>query len=500
MKTDYIIDILSHILQSVGRKVNRRDVAAALFSDYSFPSMASIVNTLKYFGIRGEAYEIDEEYLYTTDKMPVVHTNLFGGHFYIVKSLTAERITLYDGIYRKVTLDYFRKIWDNKVIFIEHNCTPSAKHNFYKEHLSTQFTMTLATLMAVILMSIQLKTVFNIWNVVINFAGIILSFILLKDKILTFSRLPLCNIGKNINCKTAIQLNTFDKYPLLSLPAIGLLFFVFDLVFSLCVHHNSIVSKLITFVALLIMLFLSAYQIFKLRRYCLYCLSVFALIVVKTIVITTFPTIPGVHYKALIIAFCLSLICCLLVIKFLIQEKRIFEEEVEALRLKRNPYVFSSLMMKNESVNVDTQNSLVWGNPDAKTEITIIVDLHCKYCKRIICQMRHMIQEFPDRYSWKLMINGKSTSDMIEKEYVSKNKEIYGLYHLYSKHADDVLAYICMGRHYNPAKFEHEIPDLNPYQQQKHITGLMLTSFPIVLINGRLLPKEYQLKDLKYLF
>lgn len=87
----YIIDIVRYYLKTYRIAFKNIDLYKVLVTDSNFPSLASISNTLDYYGISSSAFISDDKVSSMLRKNMLVHTVLKDGHFFIIKHILKDK-------------------------------------------------------------------------------------------------------------------------------------------------------------------------------------------------------------------------------------------------------------------------------------------------------------------------------------------------------------------------------------------------------------------------
>lgn len=120
MKKDslYIISIIQSILKNENIQSNREEIYQMLLSDKSYPSILSIINTLKIWGINCNAYQSDYKSLVENEGYKIVHTTDNEGHFYLFEN-RGENVLLNDGEKNIISQREFFQRWDGIIAIAE---------------------------------------------------------------------------------------------------------------------------------------------------------------------------------------------------------------------------------------------------------------------------------------------------------------------------------------------------------------------------------------------
>ena len=118
MDPGYLLSLIQTVLQYSGIRQKQKDIYRILCSDERYPSALSIIKTLAYWGVSASAYQADLGNIKKETGLKIVHLNVNGGRFFIVKEIGEHEIILVDTVKRTLPLDAFVEMWDG----IEHEC------------------------------------------------------------------------------------------------------------------------------------------------------------------------------------------------------------------------------------------------------------------------------------------------------------------------------------------------------------------------------------------
>ena len=174
----YIIDIVRYYLKTYRIAFKNIDLYKVLVTDSNFPSLASISNTLDYYGISSSAFISDDKVSSMLRKNMLVHTVLKDGHFFIIKHILKDKVILYDGKKHSVPISSLLKIWDGIIL----TTTSSTSLDNCKSSKDIPIN---AALMAILICSVLLLgfwhcTQLHILLILLNCVGLALSILLVK--------------------------------------------------------------------------------------------------------------------------------------------------------------------------------------------------------------------------------------------------------------------------------------------------------------------------------
>lgn len=489
----YLIDIIINILKKQSVFVSRKEVYRVLFSDSHFPSLASITTTLSYFGINSNAYFAHIDDLKGMSNA-LLHTNEKEGHFYIMNSINDDVIDLYDGKRKSLSISQFISLWDGIVLTVED------KHNFgYIEKNNNNKYALPIVLSIIFILSIMVISDELLYNFIANILGLTCSFILFHQQINIYEHTLFCEIGKNIDCNYVSKKNPVSKWIPAGLPIIGIYYFLFDLAYLFAIQTQNFLTLSVNLSAALIMMALAVYQITKIKKYCLFCLGITFIVILK-LAFFIFPLPPitfRIFTETLLLAAVIYIICYLLFFKT-INSKILLEREIELLSIKRNESVLSCYFDKVSNLNIQQNLSLCFGNINALDTITTVISLDCEHCKKVVKDVNLLMQKFPQKYRWQLVIDGFEAADNNKDAFIKNNKRQLYLYTLYRHSQTDCLKTLfaqSYKEHFNI--FDETI--ITYRDLLASIRNMNIQHYPSVFINSHRLPSGYKITDIPYI-
>ena len=233
----YIIDIVKYYLKTYRIAFKNIDLYKVLVTDSNFPTLASISNTLDYYGISSSAFISDDKVSSVLQKNMLVHTALKDGHFFVTKQISKDKVVLYDGKKHSVPLDSFLKIWDG--IILTTTATPLGNYKSAKERPIN------AALMAILICSVLL---FGFWHctqlhillILLNCVGLALSILLVKNRTGINLYDKYCKIGKFFDCEIVSIKQPFSGIIPFHLDELGVFYFLWNISSALLMNDNTI--------------------------------------------------------------------------------------------------------------------------------------------------------------------------------------------------------------------------------------------------------------------
>lgn len=280
------------------------------------------------------------------------------------------------------------------------------------------------------------------------------------------------------------------------MPILGISFFLFDYLYLILFGYDNLSLLPFYLCGSFLMASLIIYQLLFVKKYCLYCIGVSIVVFIKTVfVIVSFNT--AFNLSQILISILASSAICSFVLLHKIIERKNFDNEISLLIVKRNPKVINALFHNRQQNLSSYDNVLIYGNPKATTKITTFVDLNCKYCRKVMQDMVFLLKRFPQRFCWNLIIDGFIKAELSEEDFEHINYRQLYIYTLYKKKdKNDFLR----SRINIPKKWSCSLSIITQYKALlESIKNLNLNHYPIIIVNDKILPKEYKIEDLQYI-
>lgn len=169
--------------------------------------------------------------------------------------------------------------------------------------------------------------------------------------------------------------------------------------------------------------------------------------------------------------------------------------------LKGQDEIFEALLKKESHYPVSKNTSqIIFGNPTANIEITILTNPHCEPCANMHKRVVDILKDAGDKlcvqyifssFSDELLISTRFLIATYLQKEINEAKQIYTYW--YKKGKNDYKSYI---QTFSYRLDSHEIDiELQKHEQWKKQHQLMAT--PTILINGYKLPDRYKIEDIK---
>lgn len=239
----------------------------------------------------------------------------------------------------------------------------------------------------------------------------------------------------------------------------------------------------------------SGYSQLKVGKLCPLCLTILACMIIQASIVVYIPFWTANLGLLTVWAACTV---CYLSLFTLYSHNRLNQQEnidtkIENLKLKRNKDV---LLMKSSWV-VHVKAPIILGTKTSQINVTTIISPSCRHCRKIVSELFSLIEQEMD-FQWNIILGKTAIND-------SENikKWIQGYIYDKNKFIQDLYFWSC-GRSRNLSyKSGPDPQDLKVKElcqdNERQIESLNISSFPRIILNGRLLSSVYSVDDLKLL-
>lgn len=291
----------------------------------------------------------------------------------------------------------------------------------------------------------------------------------------------------------------------ISLSTLGMSYFVVNLI--ILFSSPSFISTIFMFcIFILPFTFWSIwYQAIRLKEFCSLCIGVLVCIWGLFFSLLSNNQLGNIHLMDVVYVGCsylLGLYAFHSFVGFQIKERQNTRITYQLCALKSKCVVFDSLLKEQPYYELNKQIGIVLGNPFANNTITIISNPHCDPCSKLHPFLVNLLEQKENPYSIQILLT-------------SFNEELEKSCHLWIAMYQNLSSQKFvkfMGDWYNRGRYEYReyyqkyisviksSTALATYESQKiWLNNLRISNTPTILINGFLLPEEYELKDLVYL-
>ena len=481
----YIVSIIRYILESEKIQKSSKDVYKMLLSDKHYPNLLSILNTLKFYGIEYNAYQANYESLQESKGYKIIHTSDNEGHFYLYE-YKGDKVLLNDGTKTYISEQEFKDRWDGVVVIVKQ--TNNKRNPFYYfTSLKLSILIILFTLLLYSFITANIGTSLFLLNAL----GAFISGLLLKKDYHEYEELPFCHIKKKFNCELVNKNNPIHFFSNTSFALFPLLFFIGIILQNIIVTYQTIFTYIAYVIAVVVSMLMLCVQTLIIKKYCILCLTISLIVLIETGIIYNTEISYVYNIRGDSISFLLAFVICFVINEKLKADRNLISATIQLLKFKRDKIIFNLLCSKSEEIEFKSY-CMKFGNDNADNIIHTFLQPQCKYCKNVIREMSTLIRS-NHNITWLVSINGINN----RKNFVRCNELQLKAMQLYKENKEEALDFLLNGSIGNSLKIEDDV--IKQFRcQLEEIEEHDIAYYPMILFNGKKLPREYQISDLTY--
>jgi len=490
----------------------------------AYPSLSSISDTLTDWQIENLAINSSIEQLKEIPYPAIAHLSKNDGHFVVLQKLDGELLNYIDpeiGLVKE-SLQNFEKKWTGVVLLVQAN-KKSGEENYQQKRRQEIFHKVslvtvgvLAILLALLPLSIIPLYLLSIY--VLKIIGSVLCYFLLQKQFgggnATIN--AFCKMGGKSDCDSVINSPASTIFGV-HLSEIGFWYFIgglLSIVIGALANESSLLGSLsvLSAVVLPFSLFAVYYQGWVIKKWCPLCLAVMGVFWLEVITHFIIGNPLAMTWKSLSIAFVgfsLPLIFWSSVRQQFLDSLKLPKVERNLNRFLKSERVFQKLLEDQPEIEIGNfSNELQAGVGEAPITITIVSNPVCEPCAYAHSVVEGLLEQFEGKIKvvFRFAINPSDTKS-VSYEMLSHLMDL--LLTTSSEKPIEALSnwYVKNGKS-NVKKWKKEYSSLANHNQDA-ITKLInehskwyamagIKSTPTVLINGKVLPEEFSVADLKY--
>ena len=511
-------------LELISVKVNHRTVNEVLQNHPDHDSLLAISDSLKKWKVDTLAMNVDPKNLWNIPLPFITQLRNKSADFIVVEKVEDETIVYRSSgaskPFRKPITEFLSR-WNPVVLMAETN-EESGETDYDKTRrkfllqraklpLAFIYIVTFATL---IYFSANPPAGFAAYSslLVLKLAGLLVTSFLLWyeiDKRNPFLQKICSGIGKT-NCNAILSSRQSKLFNWLSWSEVGFFYFfgslALVLLFSLSPEFFAVAAWL-NVLALPYTIFSIYYQGSVAKQWCILCVTVQVLLVLEFIASLSFGLLrPVVLSFGTTLLIVLCLLCAPLLWSLL---KNVFQRGVnfnklktEYLRLKYNDEIFDSLLQKQNAIIGSVESlGIVLGNPQGSIQIIKVCNPYCGPCAAAHPELENLIKE-NDEVKVRIIFTATTDESDFRKLPVKHLLALDGDHKKIASALDDW--YLPQKKNYQAFAAKYPLNGELNLQEEKikamhtwcRINNISAT--PTFYLNGRQLPSNYNVGDLKY--
>ena len=475
-------------------------------------NMYGLKKMLDVYGVKTMGVYVDTKDLLELNYPCILHIH---GDFVIGLDCKANTVRfLQHGKETTLSYDVFRQTWTGNALVVQE--TTNATEPDYKEHqrdelISNAKTYSIPLMLALavvvgLVSNLGSINVFEAMRILLSCSGIFVCAMLMEKQLYGESRYGdrVCSLFHHTDCGSVLD-GPMAKVFGISWSEIGLGFFIANILL-LSVYPSSVgVVAVISWIAMLYGVWSVCYQWRVAKSWCVLCLIVQAIIWAQGIMaIIQYSSVPFTLNLFSSLFACMFFAVCIMAAHQYANAYAAEDERINAVQkyraLKANSAVAKVLFEQSGYYETSLKDSsIIFGNVNAKIRVTILSNPHCNPCARMHKRVERLLsmkeKEICVQYIFSSFNETLEDSSryLISCYFNNTGKEALRRFELwYTKEKYD---YERIVKQNFESIHTHEIEE----QMKKHAAWRKKTSLvatPTVLVNGHILPDEYDLEDL----
>jgi uncharacterized membrane protein len=494
-------------LKHCGIKISVSFVRERIQSHPDYPAFVSLTDSLDELGLPNTAFVCDKHQYAELHYPLLAHLNKNGGDFIVINSpaiFASNKNAVHD-------------LWDGVCLYVEKkSIIQNQEHNERlltekKEFKKQAFAVMAMACLLLVMTGIYISIFFVIFQLLSRLGIAICSLIVLhsfgEDNIITEQ---LCATDSNHGCDTVLQ-SKAGSWKGISLGDVGLTYFTGSSIFLALTASTTALAgtgdilSILSAIGLLVAITSSLYQWLIVKAWCTMCLIVDTILALQAVLTYFFiKEVTALHMTYTgILLFAFSLLLIALIwsyYKKLLQKiASAAKREIKAIRFRRSPTVFLAMLHQQRMVDTTIwDDDIVLGNAQAPLQLVIACNPYCHPCAQTHKEIEKLLRSYYNEIGIivRFTIKSNDTADKkniavrhIIKAWRNGHKKAVDIWFekmniadfkdLYPGEPDDILLHTLLDRY---AIWTKESS---------------ITHTPTIFVNGRELPKQYQLADLK---
>lgn len=471
-----------------------------------YPSLYAVTDSFDYLRIENIAAIVPKDKF---TELPQKFMTFFKGEFVLI-SKQSDFISIEHDDLKEVTLkkDEFLKSWEGLVVGVEPN---EKKYNkLYSSNLTNKFKQSLLIIIPLILLLFfKDLDVYNLLSSIVIIIGFLLSVLILNEGLGNKETIisNFCNFNSSVSCSKVISSPHSKINKWISLIDLPIIFYgsgFFSLFFS--VETSSLIGFVSLFTIPLIIYTLWLQKV-KLKKWCPLCLLLSLSLLSLGACFFMYSSISNLTIQSLIV-YVLSIVMISLQwfsFKNTLEKSKNQQSEIHYLKkIKRNFTVFDSL--SNPVINPETFNNIKkinFGNSIAPIKISLLLSPSCVHCHKAFVNAITLMQSNPEKIGLDIFFNINPNNKenpflVVVQTLVEMNiKKSENLFEAISDWHSRNLELKEWSEKWQEKSISIETINLI----QEYYEWCFLNNFnyaPVIIINQKLFPKDYELNDLKY--
>jgi uncharacterized membrane protein len=494
------------------------EILIQLESHPNFPSLFAIIDTFDFLGIGNVAVTVEKkEELQNLPNifLSVVDSDTGKEIVFTEKHKNKVTIQFSNGFKKNISKEEYLEIWTGIIVAIDENPI-NERQLFFSNKNSYVIIGGFITLSLILLfLGNKESLVLTIIYYLLLLTGFVISVFLVREEmgLHNDSISKICNATEKTSCKDVLSSNGAKVFKNMSLSDISILYFssltLFFVLNSFAV--NNTIYSIIGVLSLPVILYSVYYQWVVVKKWCVLCLGIDVVLLLQLMIIS-FNFSLELNSTAIISFFSGTFIVLLLFYLGYEFKNRVLKTskdegvELQHHKLKRNHLVFNALLKNNQKIDeehLDTLKTIVIGKIESPIALFLVLSASCGHCHTAYEKAIKLVRKNPNEIKIQLLfnINIENTENPNNLIY----KQAYGYYwsgevhkaidSLNDWHIEriDLEKWKCKWE-----KNHLEYPSIIIKNQYNWCLENDIHYTPAIILNGHIIPKEYQINDLNY--
>lgn len=494
---------------------DKNELAFQIESHPSYPSLYAITGVLDHFNVDNLALDVPvtEETLKQLPKsfLAQIKTD-YDTEFVVVKNNGLKYEVIYNNKKKStLSLSAFLEKFTGIIVAIEKN-EESLETGNSRDNL-TRNKIIISILLFCIHYALLDPSINSILFFIISIIGLYISYATFKQEQGEESFLgnAFCSdASEKKDCAAVLNskgAKVFENYKLSNLSLVYFSGLSISIYLLTILKTNLSFPLLISIIAIPITIYSLYYQYFIVKQWCLLCLSIVIVLWGQALIaIINFNNITFSSLENLLIigfAFSLAFVAEKFIFSFIKTKNEFRKTKVEYYKFKNNFSLFNSLLEKSEIINTTLNTSeIIFGNRNAKVNITIITNPFCGHCRVVHSLVENIYKKYSNDVHLCIRFNVNVTNP--QSHAVKITSRLLELYENDTATCLNAMHDIYKGLKpkkwlekwkncYNSTHYMEVLKKESDWCKKNNINFT-----PEILINGKSFPKEYDRSDLIY--
>lgn len=510
--------ILEKLLQKNNIYFNREELKFQITSHPSYPSLHAITGVLDHFDIDNLALDIPQNndiYQQLPSYFIAQLQNTSSESLVFIDKRKEQVIVTFPNKKTKnLTKPQFLEQWSGVVVVINEENFIFNKNRLTKKLIKLLPLVLLTTIIVFTYINQHTYNSFGLLHFLLATTGVYISLLLLRYEFGIHSQTvsKICNATKKTNCETVLNSKSANLFGLFKLNDLSYIYFtsisITEIIYSLNYinHFNTI--ALLSLLCIPIIFYTIFHQAIVIKKWCPLCLIIIGILLIQSIIsyfinpLTFTFELNGVLILASI--FLTTVIIYSNLKPIIISKIALTKSKIAYFKFKRNYTLFEVVHSKNLPIKTEIfqLDEIIFGNKSAKTEIIVITNPMCGFCKKTHQEIENLLNKNGDDI--KVVIRFNINTDKTKSFSYQISSILQNLYKENEIACKDAINQI----YSNDINIEKWLKNYKKFDTNSSLKLLKtqknwclennINFTPSIYLNQRAFPKEYELSDLNF--